>query len=331
MNRGRMLIIAVVALILSVGIWYIAYSLLKANLKPAEITVKLVAASKKLELGALVTKDDIHLVEWPKATPVAGSFSDPDKVVGRALMTPVQVNEPILESKLAPKEAGAGLTAVIPPGMRALSIQVNSVIGVSGFVMPGSRVDLVLIATPPSDVKGARKDEVASKIILENLEVLAAGQNVQRDVEGKPQTVQDVTLLVTPEQAQKVALATQGGRIQLALRNPMDKLAAEPPLSIQSELYTGPTMERPESEKSKSAPSERPVAAKKAGTRPVPTQSAKPAAARKAAPPPPVVQPAPAPRIISVELIQGAKRSTQDFEEQEPEAKETPEPSEPNR
>jgi pilus assembly protein CpaB len=331
MNRSRMLIIAVVALILSGGIWYIAYNLLKAKLKPAEVTVQLVAAAKKLELGTAITKDDIHLVDWPKSTPVEGSFNDPDKVIGRALMTAVQVNEPILESKLAPKEAGAGLTAVIPPGMRALSIQVNSVIGVSGFVMPGSRVDLILIATPPSDVKGSRKDEVASKIILENLEVLAAGQNVQRDVEGKPQTVQDVTLLVTPEQAQKVSLATQGGRIQLALRNPMDKEAAEPPLSIQSELYTGPTMEGPETEKSKAAPPEQPAVAKRAPVRRQPIEAPRRAAARKAVPPPPpVVQPAPAPKIISVELIQGAKRTTQNFEEEQ-EAKEAPEPSEPNR
>ncbi len=327
MNRSRMLMLAVVALILSVGIWYLAYGLLKARLKPAEVTVKLVAASKKLELGAKLTKDDVHLVDWPKSTPVEGSFSDPAKVIDRALMGAVQVNEPILESKLAPKEAGAGLTAVIPPGMRALSIQVNSVIGVAGFVMPGSRVDLILIGEPPSEVKGAREKEVASKIILENLEVLAAGQNVQRDVEGKPQTVQDVTLLLTPEQAQKVALATQDGRIQLALRNPMDKDAAEPPLIIKSALYTGPTMDVPGSPQKKIVPTEQPVVAKKKAT-----VAHKTVAALKKTPPAaaPIIQMPPGARIISVEIIQGSKRSTQNFEEKESEEKRTPDPTEHN-
>ena len=132
---------------------------------------------------------------------------------------------------------------VIPEGMRALSIQVNSIIGVAGFISPGARVDLILTAVPPKDVKGAKLDEMGSKIILENLQVLAAGQNVQRDVERKPLTVQDVTLLVTPDQAQRIALATGDGRIQLALRNPMDKLAAEPDLVVRSALMR-PTMEK---------------------------------------------------------------------------------------
>ena len=185
-------------------------------------------------------------MEWPKSMPLQGSFSDASLVVDRGTMAPIEMNEPILESKLAPKGAGAGLMTVIPQGMRALSIQVNSIIGVSGFVLPGSRVDLILTAIPPKDVKGAKNEEMGSKIILENLEVLAAGQNVQRDVEGKPQTVQDVTLLLTPDQAQRVALATGDGRIQLALRNPMDKKAAEPLLVVRSSLYEGPTMMNPE-------------------------------------------------------------------------------------
>jgi pilus assembly protein CpaB len=325
-----MLILAVVALILSVGIWYLAYGLLRAQLKPAEVTVKMVAASKKLELGTLVTKEDVRFVDWPKSNQLEGSFSDPANVIGRGLMTSVQTNEPILESKLAPKGAGAGLTSVIPQGMRALSIQVNSIIGVAGFVMPGSRVDLILISEPPKDVQGAREHEVASKIILENLEVLAVGQNVQRDVEGKPQTVQEVTLLVTPDQAQKVALATQDGRIQLALRNPMDKDAADPPLVIKSALYTGPTMDTPGgTPRLKAAPTEKSDFAKKDMISRKPVSAAR-AAVKKVLPPAPVAQIAPAPRTIAVELIQGSKRSTQNFEEKEPEEKQAPDPSKPN-
>lgn len=315
-----MLAVAAVALLLSLGVTFLAYRVLKLRTQPAEATTRIVAAAKKLELGARITKDDVKLVSWPKGTPLEGSFSDIESVLDRALFTALQINEPILESKLAPKEAGAGLTAIIPPGMRALSIQVNSIIGVAGFVRPGSRVDLILISKPPSDVKGARQDEVASKIILEHLEVLAAGQNVQRDVDGKPQTVQDVTLLVTPEQAQKVALATQDGRIQLALRNLMDKEAAEPPLVTRNALYTGPTMDIPGAPRKQQLP-EQPPAPRKA---PAPRRPA-PAAVKAPAP-----APAPVIRTITVELIQGAKRVTQDFEAAGSETEQASAPPETN-
>jgi len=322
-----MLILAVVALILSGGVTYLAYRVLQTRIQPPEVTTKVVAAAKKLDLGSLLTKEDVQLIEWPKSTPIAGSFSDPNLVIGRALMVPAQINEPILESKLAPKEAGAGLTAIIPEGMRALTIQVNTIIGVAGFVMPGSRVDLILIGVPPKDVKGAKGEETASKIILENLEVLAAGQNVQRDVNGKPQSAQDVTLLLTPEQAEKVALATGDGRIQLALRNPMDKEAAEPPLVVRTSLYTGPTMEPlPDGSKAKGAPEKPPeklIASKKS------SGPAKTAVLRKKATPTkvPVAAPAPPPpplRVVVVELIQGSRRAKETFEEKNAEQIETP-------
>ncbi len=294
--RNRMLVLAAVALILSIGVTYLAYQVFQSRLKPPEETMNLVVAARPLTLGVRIGKDDIKLAKWPKANPIEGGFNDTAPVIDRATMVALEINEPILESKLAPKEAGAGLTAIIPEGMRAISIQVNSIIGVAGFVMPGSRVDLILIAEPPSEVKGARPNEQASKIILENLEVLAAGQNVQRNVDGKPQTVQVVTLLVTPEQAQKVALATGEGRIQLVLRNPIDKESAEPPLAVKAALYGSPTME-PEPE-------------------PAPAVRKRPAPVRKA----PVVKPVavtPEPRVVVVEVIQGAKRSKQSFEERE--------------
>lgn len=315
--KKRMLILGLLALILSVGITYLAYRLLQTRLQPAQITTQIIVAAKKLDLGVRLTKEDVKLAEWPKSAPLEGSFSDINSVVDRALMVPTQVNEPILDSKLAPKEAGAGLMALIPEGMRALSIQVDSVIGVSGFIMPGSRVDLILTAIPPTEVKGAKGQEQASKIILENLEVLAAGQNVQGSAEGKPQTVQNVTLLVTPDQAQRVALASRDGRIQLALRNPIDKEAAEPPLVVQSTLYEGPTMDNPNKPKeAKPAAAERPALAKKAP----PRVKAAPAPKQVAAPPPPPPQP----KVLVIELIQGSKRASQNFEETTPEQTETP-------
>lgn len=322
MNRNRMLVLAIVALMLSGGVTYLAYRVLQARIQPPQVTTQIVVAAKKLDLGYRITKDDVKLAEWPKSTPLEGSLDKIELAVDRGTITSLLPNEPILESKLAPKGAGAGLMTMIPEGMRALSIQVNSVIGVAGFVLPGSRVDLVLTAVPPKDVRGAKEEEMASKIILENLEVLAAGQNVQRDVDGKPQTVQDVTLLVTPDQAQRVALATGDGRIQLVLRNPMDKNAAEPSLVSRSALYTGPTMETVGS--GAKAPPEKPAAR---------IGSAKPKSdtPRKAAPPKrEVVAPAPlpTPKIIEVELIQGIKRSKNTFEEANAES--TPNSTQPD-
>ncbi|HTY62191.1 MAG TPA: Flp pilus assembly protein CpaB [Acidobacteriota bacterium] len=324
MNRNRFLVLAIIALILSGGLTYMVYRVLQGRLQSAESNSKVVVAARKMEFGYRITKDDVRLVEWPKGTPLQGSFEDVNLVVDRATVAPLQINEPILDSKLASKEAGAGLMTVIPDGMRALSIQVNSVIGVSGFVLPGSRVDLILTAIPPKDVKGAKQDEMGSKIILENLEVLAAGQNVQRDVEGKPQTVQDVTLLVTPDQAQRVALATGDGRIQLALRNPLDKKAADPLLVIRSSLYEGPTMEKSESGSAAKAAPDKPEANGRAGSkRPLRSAAAKPVQPKKQEP---LVKapPSPSPQhVVVVELIQGVKRTKDTFEETKPESNET--------
>jgi pilus assembly protein CpaB len=247
----------------------------------------------------------VQLVSWPKGSPLEGSFEDPSKVIGRGLIVPTLPNEPILESKLAPTEAGAGVTAAIPEGMRAVSIQVNSVIGVSGFVAPGSRVDLVLTGTPPIEGKVMPGDELASKVVLENLQVLAAGQNVQPDAQGKPQTVQVVTLLVTPEQAERIALAS-GDRIQLALRNPLDLKPVNPPMVRRSQLYAGELAEAPQ--KPKPQPKAVETAPKRAAVRPSP----KPA---------PVIEPPPPLRVSVVELIQGSKRTTESFEEKKVEDK----------
>jgi pilus assembly protein CpaB len=189
---------------------------------------------------------------------------------------------------------GAGLTAAIPEGLRAVSIAVNQIIGVAGFVQPGSRVDLILTGTPPNET------ERASKIVLENLQVLAVGQNVQQDVEGKPQTVQVVTLLVTPEQAAKIALATGDGPIILALRNPMDLKEVETPLVPRSVLYGGEVLA-----------AER--AATKAKVAPVGSRLVR----VKAAPPPPP-PPSPSLKVTTVELIMGPTRTTATFEEAVP-------------
>jgi pilus assembly protein CpaB len=137
-------------------------------------------------------------------------------VVGRGLIVPVAENEPLLEGKLAARGAGGGLPVIIDEGMRALSVAVDQVVGVAGFVLPANRVD-VLLTIPEHTSK-----EQATRVIMQNVRTLASGQSIQQDKEGKPQTVSVVTLLVTPEQAETLTLASTQGRIQLALRNTLD-------------------------------------------------------------------------------------------------------------
>ncbi len=166
---------------------------------------------------------------------VAGMFTRIEDCANRALITPVAENELIIESKLSPKEAGAGLPATIPEGMRALSVAVNEVVGVAGFVIPGTMVDVLVTGS----VVGSRDQNNITRTILENVRVLAAGQKIEQDREGKPQTVPVITLLVTPADAAKLAMASTEGKIQLALRNTIDSKMVNPPPVLQATLFAG--------------------------------------------------------------------------------------------
>jgi pilus assembly protein CpaB len=184
-------------------------------------TSKVVVAAGDLQLGAELKNTDLKTIQWPSGNVPEGSFANPDELVGRGLVMPVVQNEPFLPSKLAPKEAGAGLPPVIAPGYRALSVRVNDVVGVAGYVLPGTRVDVVATVNPTQ-----QPTDVTSKVILTNVLVLAAGTKIERDGEGnKPIQVAVVTLLVNPDEAERLTLASTEGKIQLALRNPMDQTA----------------------------------------------------------------------------------------------------------
>jgi pilus assembly protein CpaB len=146
-------------------------------------------------------------------------MSDPNQVLGRGLVMPMIENEPFLDLKLASKEAGAGLPPAIPPGLRAVSVKVNEVIGVAGYVLPGTHVDVVVTVSPTQQAT-----DVTSKVILTNVLVLAAGTRIEQgEKDKKPIAVTVVTLLVDPDQAERLTLASTEGKIQLALRNPLDK------------------------------------------------------------------------------------------------------------
>ena len=285
MNRSRMLLLAAVAFIIAIGVTAFTYQALSNRLKPVDDTTQIVVAALPVQVGAKLTEADVRLAPWPKAVPIDGSYTLVTEVIGRGVLVPMVPNEPILSTKLAAAGSGAGLMSTIPDGMRAVSVKVNDVIGVAGFVVPGSRVDLILSGSP-----NASGNVEMSKVILENIQVLAAGQNVANDDNGKPLNVQVVTLLVTPEQSETLALASVDGRIQLALRNPLDLEHTKPNAVRREHLFFGG-----------SAPP--PVAApppKPATTRPV-TRVAPP-------PPPPVEPPKPVPVPVA---IPPAKREIQ--------------------
>jgi len=227
MARVRIFIVLLLAVgvggMFAYGTYAYVQSVPKAG--PGIPTRSVVVASTDLDLGADLTRDDLKVVQWPANSAPAGAFSDPKELMGRGLIMPVIQNEPILANKLAGKDAGAGLPPAIPPGLRAVSVRVNEVIGVAGYVLPGNHVD-VLAVVNPSD----KHEEVTSKVVLTNVQVLAAGTKIERDERNnKPMAVSVVTLLVAPEESERLTLASTEGKIQLALRNPLDKTTPNTP------------------------------------------------------------------------------------------------------
>ena len=185
---------------------------------------QVVVAARAMPVGALVGERDIKLLQWAGPAAPAGYVTSTEGVLGRGLIVPVAENEPILETKLAAKGAGGGLPVIIDEGMRAVSVAVDQVIGVAGFVLPNTRVDVLLTMSETPQNK-----EPATKVLMQNIRTLAAGQSIQEDKEGKAMTVPVVTLLVSPEQAETLALASSQGRIQLALRNALDTVFQKTP------------------------------------------------------------------------------------------------------
>jgi pilus assembly protein CpaB len=186
--------------------------------EPRKATV--ILSARSLPIGAVITERDLKAVSWPAEAVPAGYVRSINDAVGRGIITPVAENEPLLTSKMSTKDAGGGLPIIIRDGMRAMSVRVDEVIGVAGFVLPGTRVDVLLTLD-----KGPSRPQAITKTLLQNVQTLAAGQSVQRDKEGKPQTVTVITMLLSPDDAELLALASKEGRLQLALRNTLDTLA----------------------------------------------------------------------------------------------------------
>jgi pilus assembly protein CpaB len=280
MKRGRLLIGLAVALILGLILAEVVYKAMsQATTRQTVTTSQIVVAATQMPLGTRLQAQDLKLISWPAGEPIQGVFTRIQDCVDRALITPVLPGEPILEGKLAPKDAGAGLPAVIPEGMRAVSVAVNDVVAVAGFAQPGTSVDVMVTGQS----MGGGPTENVTRTILEDVRVLAAGQKTEQDRQGQATTITVITLLVTPEDADKLAMANTMGRIQLALRNAIDpNKTAPPPLFQGTLLGSGP------------APAPVPVSAH--------------VHAKVAAPP--------APPAYSVEVIRASKRETSEFPNQ---------------
>jgi pilus assembly protein CpaB len=231
-----------------------------------------VLASQPVPVGSQLTAAMVRVAGWPADAPVSGGFSKPEEVIGRGVTVGLVENEPIIESKLAPKDGGAGLGPAITNGMRAVSVRVNDVISVAGWVLPGSRVDVIVTMRPGQ--------ESISRIVLSNVKVLSTGQNIDtgQSREGKPaQNTPLVTLELTPIDAERIALASNQGEIALALRNPMDVSTTETQGARMSALLGAPA--------------------------PAPVRAASRGPARAAPPPPP-----PAPKPQTIEVLSGNQR-----------------------
>jgi len=203
MARIRVFIVLVLAVTAGGGLALGTYNYMqKAQGRTVTMPTRpVVVAAANLEIGADITKEDVKTIDWPANAVPAGAFGTIDEVTGRGLIASVIQNEPILPMKLASKEAGAGLPPAIPPGLRALSVRVNEVIGVAGYVLPGTRVDVVTTLSPTD-----KKQDTTSKVILTNVQVLAAGTKIERDSQsGKPVQVNVVTLLVNPYEAERLS------------------------------------------------------------------------------------------------------------------------------
>jgi pilus assembly protein CpaB len=238
MNR-RLLTILLSAFVIAAVCAFVVYRVLGNRLAVANhvaTTTRVVAAAADLKLGTLLTPANLTTIEIAGPLP-KGAILKPEQAAGRGVMSDLYQGEPIIESRLAPVGSGGGLAATIPEGMRACAVKVDEVVGVAGFVTPGMRVDVLISGNPPSEVNAATTTGQKVKTLLQNIQVLSAGQDIQKDQEGKAKPVQVVNLLVTPDQAEILSLASSQTHIQLVLRNPLDTQIATPTGTVVSNLF----------------------------------------------------------------------------------------------
>jgi pilus assembly protein CpaB len=278
MNRSRLLMIGGLALAVGLLVSFAVYNRLRdsAGATSNERGVPVVVAADDIQIGTRLDARDVHVITLPQSAVPPGAPSAASQVVGRGVILPVSKGEFILNSKLAALNAGAGLPSMIPQGMRAVSVRVNDVVSVAGFVQPGTHVDVLST--------GSEGSERQTTTVLENVLVLAVGKSLDRNASADAQTAPVITLAVSPDDAQKLALVSSEGRIQLSLRNPVDTKKGGIGATRTSSVYPG----------------EKPIA----------TVEAKPKVHKVA-----TKGPAPAPAPYQVEMIRGSKRDETKFED----------------
>ena len=185
----------------------------------------------------MIREADVKEINW-NGEPPATAITQTSAVIGRGAIAPIYSGEPVLEGRLAPRGAGAGLASTIPVGKRAVALRVNEVVGLAGFVMPGMRVDVIVAGNAPASANPT--SGTLSRTVLQNIEVLSAGQNIEKNVNGKPEAAQVVNLLVTPEQAETLSLAGSETKVQLVLRNPLDTAEQATPGTSVARLFGQP-------------------------------------------------------------------------------------------
>jgi pilus assembly protein CpaB len=218
MTAKRLTIALFISVLIS-GIFtlWLSRRVAKSNRGPAPVKRLYVAASRDLNAGEILKPSNMQLTEWPVAVPMTDGFAKLDQVAGRAVLYPLAKGELILGRHLAAAGSGVGLTANIPEGMRAMSVRSDEVVGVAGFLLPGTHVDVLVT------YHAAGEPEPKTAMVLEDVAILAAGQQIHPDPDGKPSSVNVVTLLLKPEDSEKVALATSLGTIHFVLRNGSDR------------------------------------------------------------------------------------------------------------
>ena len=302
--RNKRLIIALLA---AVAFGLVAAISVSQYLASAQAYTKnlnqIVVAKVEIPVGSRIIAEQLTVAQFPRNVTPEGAYTTMDKLLDRVAVVRIAAKEPVTESRLAPVGAAGGLSSVIPDGYRAMTVRVDEVVGVSGFIMPGTLVDIVVVTQPP---KSSGQEEMVSKIVLQNIKVLASGQNIDkpkndRDVE---RAVRAVTLQVTPEQAEKLALASSQGHLQLVMRNSVDQGDEVTPGANKQSLLTG----------ERAMPVPEPGLGPKDGkttTAVVRRPRPRPSAANVA---PKVSTPAPATAARpSIEVIEGSKKKNVDF------------------
>jgi pilus assembly protein CpaB len=278
MNRTRLMMIGFMALALGAFVSFAVYRNLQSRAGGGQPGVEVMVAADNIPVGTKLDEKNIAIIRFPAEVVPPNTPRSRASVLGRGVILPIFKGQAILFNMLAGPNAGSGLPALIPPGMRAMSVRVNEVVGVAGFVQPGTRVDVLVTGTP-----GGGGEEEQTTTVLENVEVIASGQRMERSQAGEAQIAPVITLLVSPDDAQKLTLATAHGRIQLVLRNPLDAKQMDLPATGSNTLF-----------KIKPAPP-KPI--------PVRTKIIKPAAVKSE------------PSNFQVEVYRGPKKEIKSFDE----------------